>query len=208
MRHPTNSLNNLRATLRRCQKIAARIPMHDVDTDAHELKIRSLILLSHAAIEEYLESLSRECADDAVTRLNSSGEVNRPLLSLITYHKPSIAEKFEPSTASMLSEAVEFSANECLQKHRNLVAENHGIKQSHQNKLLFPIGINVRKASPLLPDLLDAFAVKRGGVAHRLGIAISHTKSSILADVRNILNELKPLDKECCYQAKQIVIRL
>ncbi|SIO54270.1 hypothetical protein SAMN05444722_3339 [Rhodovulum sp. ES.010] len=207
MRHPTRSFKELKKSILKCKKVVARVPANDVKTDLHELKIRALILLAHSAIEEYLESLSREIAEAAVSDLQQNNSINAALLSLVTYHKPSLAEKFRASDrGAAFREALLFASRETLEKHKKLINDNNGIKQAHQNRLLFPIGVYIRDISAQLPDLLDSFAEKRGSVAHRIGIQKSYTRSDIEKDISQLLREIKELDKSCCKKHAECIL--
>lgn len=194
---------DLTSSIKRAKKIGNRVPPYGSLKDVDDLKVRSLILLSHAAIEQYLEEFSLEIAKESLRLLQSNGVVNGPLLSLITFHKSAFARLFSgQGRHSVFKPALISVAVNAVDLHEKAINGNHGIKNKNQDSILLPIGVDTDLMDATLRGMLESFGNKRGGVAHSAGITTVHTRSDIEQDLRNIMTLVRRLDRSVVSMCK------
>lgn len=199
MPRESTAFKTYKGALKLVKRIVSRVPHNQNTTVGHELKVRSLLLLSHAVIEEYLEELSREIASSAVSKFKSDGHVTIALLALIGSQKSGFA-KFSQYPLALPSkrDALEGMAREALEKQIEVLDKNHGIRAKSLHELLWPIGIDIERFDAQLYGALDAYGRRRGAVAHKIGAQISDTRSSLFSELTSISTLLKRLDEEAC----------
>lgn len=184
------------------RKICKGVPKREPKTDLDHLKIRSLILLSHAVFEQYFEDLAAEVAKKSLDFLSDESILTLPAFSLISAHKNKFHEIIDVSVSDIVFLhsllAVGVSA---LSAHEKVIEENHGIKASNQDKIFNPIGLDTRKLT--LRALLDSYGSKRGSVAHTAGIKTIHTRGDIERDIDTILKEIAPFDERAILSSQR-----
>lgn len=186
MKSPTKAYKNLRTSLKGIEKILSRLPEHDCLTDAHHLKVQSYLLLCHAAFEEYIESLAKIILDESVKEFNNKGEINRCIVSLIVFETVAQFDKNTPRKqirANVVSNLSKF-VNVAKNNHVGTINGNNGVKLRDQRAVLLPVGIDPEEADSVTAASLDAFGVKRGGIAHKFKIRTEETRSSAVSTVR------------------------
>ena len=205
----TKAYLKFKKELAAARTIVSRVPYAQNNSALHELKVRSLLLLSHSAIEEYLEDLSRQMLTEAVDQLVNNRNVTISLLALLGYHKSNFAKKYRYplNTPSNYDAFVEL-AKEAFGKHKNSIDSNHGIREKNIRGMLHPIGIDIDDFYNVLVATLDSFGQKRGAVAHRIGARTSETRSSLTSELSTIVFLLKKLDGTASQCPKKVVITL
>jgi hypothetical protein len=198
----SSSMRELKKALRLSRQIASRMDGNQVQSDLHALKIRSYIILSHAAIEEYLESLSREIALKSISLLKDENFVSYSLLALISHYKSKFPQTFVvPASSHILRSTLADLSDQAIMKHEKAIDDNHGIRAKSVNNLFYPIGVDADRGYPGLVPALDTFGLKRGRYAHGLGATIVETRNNVDTEVRGIRTMLLEVDKialECC----------
>lgn len=168
-------------------------------TDLQDLKVQSYILLSHAAIEEDLESIVLETAQIALQNYVSKQIITRALIGLIS--SGLIARMEEKTLTKKVSEDlfhnIGLFSGIAFGRFKSLVGENNGIKLKDQRKLLLPIGIDPEFEDSVTTAALESFGGKRGAIAHGLKITKKHTLSEIDGDIATIVAGLKNFDQAC-----------
>ncbi len=193
---PSETFQKLKAAIRLARKITIRVDANNLTTPLDEIKVRSYIILSHAAIEEYLETISENAAKNAVAQLRDNNIVSHALLALVGHYKSRFPKLFvTPPPLYDLRAELLLLAEECFEKHEDAIEKNHGISISSVNGLMFPIGVDADRLSAGMGGALQAFSGKRGKVAHNMGMQTLETKSSIDSDLRGILTGLKSIDQ-------------
>ncbi|MCG9565939.1 HEPN domain-containing protein [Vibrio chagasii] len=128
---------------------------------------KSLILFTHAALENYIEVISLLMLEDAEHHFIYNRTVNETLLHLIwtkCNHKPNFNdEEWDQSNRELLVDEVK----ELSKTFRNEVQKNnHGIKLKNLNNLLRTVALELPKSS-VLRSALDDLTDLRGEFAHR-----------------------------------------
>lgn len=75
----------LELALAEARGIILGLPEHDVASRLHELKLKSYVLLCHAAIEEYLERVSLAVLSRSLVAFEADRCVRDPLLAACSF---------------------------------------------------------------------------------------------------------------------------
>lgn len=124
-------------------------------TSLQEDRLRGLILLCHAEIEDYFESIALRLLEIAERKWNNKKVANYNLASLFMWH-----EKFGKNTSS------ETKSNKIINDYKFEVQHNHGIKEDNIKKLFIPLGYNIDDFDAIFLSTLSSFGVARGVTAH------------------------------------------
>ncbi len=200
MEHPTTHYEALVKSIDEMKPLIRRVNPLFCETPLQALKVRSYILLSHAALEEYLEDLCKNVAGIAVKKYRDESKITRALLGLISsglLDDISIG-KAKKKVKQDLFHDIEIFAGEALTQFYNIIKNNNGIKKANQLSLLLPIGVDPESTDSATLAALDAFGTKRGDVAHKAKIVKEHTLSEIDGDLTSILAGLKLFDQASC----------
>src|SRR5688500_6106137 len=84
MRHPTPHIRRLRRVLSDLSPLISRVNPLICDSPLQVLKVRSYILLSHAALEEYLEELVLDVAVKSRQLFKEKGYITKALVGMIS----------------------------------------------------------------------------------------------------------------------------
>lgn len=204
MEHPTPHYEALITSIKNMKPLIRQVNPLFCETPLQTLKVRSYILLSHAALEEYLEDLCKDVASIAVRKYKQHGNITNALLGLISsglLDDISIG-KAKKKVKQDLFHNIEIFATEALTQFHSVINNNNGIKKANQLSLLLPIGVDPESTDFATLAALDAFGTKRGDVAHKAKIAKAHTLSEIDSDLNSILNGLKLFDQASCNAIK------
>ena len=175
------------------------LPEHNVENRLHELKLKSYVLLCHAAIEEYLEGVSLAVLRGSLRAFEADGTVRDPLLAASSFYKIVLnAEVSSRSAGDPLQDVLEVVFRRAMDEHRKSVDENHGVKTKDQDALFLPIGVRLFDFDRLLSQSLNSFGALRGGFAHGFGIRTITPKAGQESKVYNILNLMLAFDNFLC----------
>lgn len=128
---------------------------------------KSLILFTHAALENYIEVISLLLLENAEHQFIRNKTINETLLHFIWTQrnsKPSFNDQeWDLSNREHLVNEIR-----CLSKafKNDIQINNHGIKLKNLNNLLRSVALELPK-SPLLRNALDELTDLRGEFAHR-----------------------------------------
>ena len=203
MRHPTSHLKKLKKAISQARKITSSVPEHGSTTDLHHLKVQSYILLSHAAIEEYLEELGREVAREARKQFSTRGRITRSMVALVmTKVLDEISKKVDKSrdtiSVDMISDMDDFS-HDAVNLYEQQLRENHGIREPNQKRILLPIGVSPEKTDTATMNMMDAYGLIRGELAHKFTlIRTEHTLNSVETTLTEIIKGIANFDKAAC----------
>jgi hypothetical protein len=163
-------------------------------------------VLAHAEIEAYLEDRVWEVAINAKRNWDSTGKTCRTLISLVAFSgkmmdsppdtlTPEKASKAVPLEKIKLDKKIEISIN-CF---KNVINQNHGVKEINLLALLLPIGIDSGDLDSALLATMNTFGEQRGVVAHSSAISYKTLQppdpSTELNMVQQITAGLLLLDK-------------
>src|SRR6056297_1611778 len=119
----------LELALSEARGIILGLPEHDVASRLHELKLRSYVLLCHAAIEEYLERVSLAVLSNSLKAFESDGCVRDPLLAACSFYKIVLMNEVSSRSAgdhlNDVLDAVFRRAIESPRFHRRPIASFH-----------------------------------------------------------------------------------
>jgi hypothetical protein len=121
------------------------------------------LVLSHAAVEEFFESIASNIVARSEKRFKTTGKVNRVIAFLMLAH--GIDKKLPEQLPSKdVHSAFVFAA---LGNYKNILDKNNGVKEHNLCRLFIPLGYDFDKVDPLLMPELDAFGAARGDLAHK-----------------------------------------
>ena len=198
--HPTTQYSLLLAALAAIRPITKNVNPLICDTPLQTLKVRSYILLTHAALEEYIEELTLEVAKAAVQQFTANKSICIALLGLVSstlLDEVSVGKAKKRATQDVFNNIDVFAA-EALTRFHMLVKGNNGIKRNDQLSLFLPIGVDPEQADSATLAAMDAFGTKRGDIAHKAKITKTHTLSEIESDIATIVSGLKMFDQAAC----------
>jgi hypothetical protein len=150
---------------------------------------RSYVLLAHAEIEEFLESLATTRAQTAKDTFDHSGRVNVALRKMLAYYvgkeRKSWSHVTRPSADIVRS---------AWQSHVAAIQSNNGVKRQNLEKLFYPVGIVEPQLDPTWLAAMDSFGGSRGEWAHR-SIKVLNVPDPVTETtaVENLLPGLKSL---------------
>jgi hypothetical protein len=196
---PSEHYEKLVRDLSTARRITYNVPDNICNTEIQELKIKSYILMSHAIIEEYLESLVLNIAQTAVDQIIKHSTLTTAAVGLISsgiigrIEEDGISRKLkrEPFEDIVLFVTTAFG------RFKTVVTNNNGIKTADQLRLLLPVGVDPETEDPATMAALDSFGGKRGAIAHQFKISKAHTLSEIDSDLKTIKLGLQTYDTAC-----------
>lgn len=162
-------------------------------------RVRGYVLLAHAEIESCLEDMGRDVADGAHSAWKVDQKPRQSLLSLMAFH----AKKPDPVPVrvtgsgprpSLLAERL----NAATKSYKEILGNNHGIKEKNVLAILLPIGIAVADINSTWLNIMSSFGERRGVIAHRSAPYVQQLPDprSQLNTVQQIRDGLKDLDEK------------
>lgn len=157
-------------------------------------------LFAHAEIESYLESWSSDILERASARWRA-GANSRAITSLLCF-RPQIGVPSQLPVRDVISETI----HQALSGHRDVIRNNHGIKEKHICTMFAPLGFDVRKVDPVLLGDLATLSSIRGDHAHqsyKKHLGAQFDPFDRQTKVNNLVALLKDLDDEfAAYKTK------
>ncbi|MGK5035705.1 hypothetical protein [Janthinobacterium sp. LB3P118] len=139
-----------------------------IPTPQEQEMTRAFVALAHAEIEFYFESICEEIVIATETEYKA-GRITSVALGLITFSGLPIlngGDRLIPDKKGVLRKTSErFYSAAAI--YRKTLADNHGIRQKYLGLLLTPLGLTQENVDPNWIVLMDAFAGKRGAIAHK-----------------------------------------
>jgi len=175
------------------------LPEHDVVSRLHELKLRSFVLLCHAAFEEYLERVSLAVLSNSLKAFEKDGVVRDPLLAAGSFYKIVLANEINVRFAGdRLQDVLDVVFKRAISEHKKAVDENHGVKTKDQDVLFLPLGIRLFEFDRILSQSLNSFGELRGGMAHGFGMKTITPKAGQEAKIHNMIRLILSFDNFLC----------
>ena len=130
-------------------------------TEKEEDMVRAMIVLCHAEFEDYLENLAQNLLTAGEEQWVTEQVANRNIAALfLNSEKMKNDEKLPNMTLCTFSRKM-------INQHRDWINyENHGIKRKNIENMYMPLGYNINDFNQDFLNVLDAFGVNRGKVAH------------------------------------------
>jgi hypothetical protein len=179
------------------------LPPHDIGSILHQLRLRSFVLICHAAFEEYLEQLSLAVLSESLNAFEHDGKIRDPLLSACGYYKLSLGVAgVDRRTGDAAHDLLHDLFKKAIDEHTIAIDGVHGIKTKDQDAILLPIGVNLFMFDRLLSQALNSFGGTRGKYAHGLGAKMILPRAGWESTVQNLLRLILPLDNMLCNRHK------
>lgn len=195
MTEKSNALQKLKSDLVAANQLVRRIDLIECKTPLQHLKLRGFILISHSAIEEYLESVCRDAARRSKKKFKETGVITKSAISLVaTCVVDKISDSGRKKITSSVAQNLELFLNEAVNTFEITITNNNGITLKDQAKLLLPIGVDLSVEDLPLSQDLNAFGKKRGDVAHHFQAQSEDTLSDIKSRLNQIETSLEALD--------------
>jgi hypothetical protein len=182
------------ATIR---SLLAGLHPHLIPDDDHTLRLKAYILLTHAAIEEYLEKVSLIVLDHSYQKFVECRVIAKPLWAACSFYPDpmksnSLVFRSSQDFWTVCDELFRWS----IQMHRAAITELHGIRTKHQDKIFYPLGLKLHDFDHLLSQALNSYGRGRGQLAHEFRITQQFPRAACEQSVEQILALLLPLDQE------------
>lgn len=183
--------------------LLADLPMHDVGDRLNQLKLKSHVLLCHAAIEEYLEKISLAVLWESLKAYEEDGMIRDPLLSACSYYKIVLSDENASRQNGELIHNILLSVfQKAIVKHSLALDTVHGIKTKDQQAILLPIGVNLFEFDRVLSQNLNLYGGIRGMYAHGFGFQTINPRAAQESTVWNLFRLLLELDNLLCSRYK------
>lgn len=159
-----------------------------------QTRTRAFLILSHAAIEGYLEAEAKRIARRAETLWNNQGKISAPLAYLIGF-SPEETRVLIPSPKRCPKLQLQDTVKKIFHEYYNLVGNNNGLKESNILPLFSKLGVEHAAYGSYLLPALNSLGKDRGDQAH-LGakLAVYLDPKSEWDRIGLVLKELEPFD--------------
>ncbi len=196
-------LNNLQTNtiwLSDARLLIKGVPAEKSVTPLQHLKVQSLVLFAHAAMEEYLESLGWGVALAARQMLKDEGAISYVLVALIASKViGDIPEKAKKKVTQDLVSNMDTFSDEAVTMYRKMIGNNHGVTEGDQKSVLLPIGIDPESFDLALMNDLHAFGGRRGNIEHRFSLIRNElTLGDVNQKIDAITIGLRKIDRAAC----------
>jgi HEPN superfamily RiboL-PSP-like protein len=152
---------------------------------------RSYIVLAHAEIESYCESLAKEKAGKAVREFDSGAKVTPVLRRIVAYF---VAKNLK-SWGEVRVPSPEI-VQRAYQSYLETVRSNNGVKRSNLERLLFPLGLSESDLDITWLAQMDSFGSTRGEHAHNSTRVVNPPDpATVTKTVGQLLQGLLALDR-------------
>jgi hypothetical protein len=171
-------------------------------------RARGFRVLAHAEIEYYMEQVLLDKVNSRHTEWSANRKPSYLMLCLIAAGKfrwrddETVNLKLEPLDLLKIKpndDSINDLISRAVEQYKEIVKDNHGIKDSNIKSLILPTGILLSELDPVWLNSMKSFGFDRGTVAHtsRRGIAIMNIpdpKSEWDTVKQNLLPGLETLD--------------
>lgn len=152
-------------------------------TPEEQKKIAAYCVMTHAEFEFFVEHLLREKLINTIKNIetNSSKQII-----------PSLCHQYGKNKTNK-----KLKINEAQEWYLKILADNHGIKESNIERMVFPLGFEISDFDPTLIAELNSFGTTRGNFAHNSFTKVTRqipNPKDINDRVNNILNMLKDFE--------------
>lgn len=199
MHETTPEFHHLEYALASAREIIADLPDHDIRNELDELKLRSYVLLQHAAVEEYLEKTSLYALKECAKAFDQRKVITEPLIAACAHYSIDSLDHFTSLTNSHLaSDFFSSIIHKAIQAHSNALDGVHGIKTKDQDAIFNPIGLRLHDFDHVLSQKLNSIGATRGNVAHLFRIRVKRPKIGHLSETGTLIQLLREFDNEVC----------
>ena len=183
---------------RRVQKLSfCYLPTVRIDgnyTKKEQDDIRAYSLLAHAEIESYIETVSKNKAQNALNKWLLDKKYNSKILLTLACF---IDQSERIRSASTLENKMKLITG----SYNVIVKNNHGIKEENIHNLVLPIGVDESALDNTLMSTLTSFGKTRGEYAHTSAsvqtmpdpVTIQNTINLIITSISDLDLQIKSL---------------
>ena len=195
------SLHNLLCALAGADKLLCDLPEHQIPNEKCDLTLRAFSFLCHAAIEEYLEDVSRYVLRASSQYLKDESKLCQPLVAACLYYRVPILEIQQIGvTFADRRDFFIHAADEAWRQHSQVLNENNGIKTRDQDALLLPIGCRIFDFDRILSQNLNSLGEQRGKIAHTFRMQMKVPKAGLQSNINILMKLIISLDQFLCEQ--------
>lgn len=139
-----------------------------VDPSAYNLDVRAYLLLSHAALEQFVEDLCLELMNRAVDAWERNHHLSEPLLALLAFYSDCLPiSDNERDPEITFFDHIRFGAEKAKATFSSyLKKKNNGVSVKYLRQMLLPVSLSL-PTDPKLVGSLGQLASYRGDNAHK-----------------------------------------
>lgn len=175
-----SELRKLRIRLRELDRmLVVAVEAPTTTPDVYGVPVQAFCVLSHAAFEDYFESVCMKTADIIVDGW-VLGHPSVAIASLAAATKCPLDEEDDDTTVSRSSNRRRDMATHIKRAYSHRIRENHGMDIKYLRSLLYPLGVDFDDVTLL--SSVRTIARCRGDYAHTIGASrpISPEKARVL----------------------------
>lgn len=155
--------------------------------------VKSFCILSHAALEEFTETIAITVMNTTVDNFINLHKVTEPLVSLMHFKSngDSYLSKSENDDKIEIISSYDYirlKLTEIKERFSKEVFNNHGVSLKYIKQLLMPVAIDITTDATLL-NSLKQLAKERGSYAHKFLEKGSVKKSIAPEDAKTIVSD-------------------
>ena len=163
-----------------------------------ELDLRSYCVLSHAAFEEFAETVATYALEQIVTRFVSNQEICLGLCTILHFSsiKAESTDNVNIVYDYIMNALKDIKSTMSTEKRKN----NHGTSMKYLKKMLVPLGVSIPNDTTLLGSL-EQLAGQRGAFAHNFSsLRITNVPSPL--DLTTYVTDVNVLMKKLYEQVE------
>jgi hypothetical protein len=196
---PTRRYKQLKTRIDRLERLflPPPNPVGEYSQDEYDT-VRAYIVLCHAEIEAYIESMCLDVLRKAEERWKNTSSAGACIAALMLFNDKQVSPP-KSLAKQNATDAVDHVVRSAIKKHREFTQrDNHGIKEANLLRLLLPIGFQEPDFDQLSTWLatMNSFGASRGLVAHQSANRVQNPPDPTLArtQVSDVLNGLLHLE--------------
>jgi hypothetical protein len=139
------------------------------DIDMFRYPVKAFCILSHAAIEEYIEQIVIDLVSESIDNWIHKNKPNTTLLALLGYYGKKYVVNNDESNITRNHARIRELLDDLKNQFSKDVYENNGIGIRYLRKLIYPVGIDV-DCEPAIMSAWQKLAKERGMYAHKKSV--------------------------------------
>ncbi len=137
------------------------------DPEEYDLDVKSYLILAHAALEEYFESIALKVVSLAEAKWIHSQTPTRTAMTIFLLYGVKFEIPFDDEALTdSLFNIIRKHFGECKRKFSTSIHDNHGCSPKYLKKILLPAGIDFQPEPKALSSLVQ-LGKNRGEYAHK-----------------------------------------
>lgn len=137
------------------------------DPHEYDLPVRAYCVLSHAALEEYLEKVALYVMNQSVEAFIMEQKCNNTLLTLVSHYRLKLdVDSDENTYETKAYDYLKPILDKAKSRLSDAVAKNQGFSIKYMRKLLVPVAVDIKQDVNLKNSIMQ-LAKQRGMFAHK-----------------------------------------